>query len=279
MMPTAKTPSLGSIPALGQGTWYLGERPARRKEEIAALRHGIALGITLIDTAEMYGNGASETLVGEAIAGLRDDVTLVSKVLPGNASMRGTRRSCEASLQRLGTDHLDLYLLHWRGGIPLAESVAAMEGLVRDGLIRAWGVSNFDIDDMRELVAVSGGERVEVNQILYNLVRRGPEFDLVPYCASQGIGVMAYSPVDHGELATHPALEALAADKGVSATQLALAWVLRRAPDVSAIVKASTIEHVTANSAAADIVFSDAERAHLDTVFPPPRRAETLEML
>jgi diketogulonate reductase-like aldo/keto reductase len=279
MMRTATLPTLGTIPALGQGTWYFGENPARRDEEIAALQHGISLGLTLIDTAEMYGNGASELLVGEAIRGHRDEITLVSKVLPSNASLRGTRASCEASLQRLGTDHLDLYLIHWRGGIPLAESVAAMEALVSDGLVRAWGVSNFDTDDMRELSTVPGGERVEVNQVLYNLARRGPEFDLLPYCATEGIGVMSYSPVDHGDLVAHPAVIAAATLKGVTATQLALAWVLRRAPEMSAVVKASSVAHVSDNRAAADISFTDAEIAALDDAFRPPRRAEPLEML
>jgi diketogulonate reductase-like aldo/keto reductase len=279
MMRTATLPTLGTIPALGQGTWYLGETPARREEEVAALRHGVDIGLSVLDTAEMYGDGASEILVGEAIAGRRGEVTLVSKVLPSNASARGTRRSCEASLKRLGTDYLDLYLLHWRGGIPLAETVAAMEDLVRDGLIRAWGVSNFDMDDMRELSTVPGGGAVEVNQILYNLARRGPEFDLVPYCASEGIGVMAYSPVDHGDLVTHPAVVTLAAAKRVSAAQLALGWVMRSAPEVSAVVKASTIDHVTANRAAADIEFSETDIAELDAAFAPPRRAQPLEML
>jgi diketogulonate reductase-like aldo/keto reductase len=279
MMRTATLPTLGTIPALGQGTWYFGEDAARRDEEIAALRHGMSLGFTLLDTAEMYGNGASELLVGEAIRGHRDEVTLVSKVLPTNASRRGTRKSCETSLQRLGTDHLDLYLIHWRGGIPLAESVAAMEELVSDGLIRAWGVSNFDIDDMRELATVPGGGRVEVNQVLYNLARRGPEFDLLPYCAAEGIGVMSYSPVDHGDLVTHPAVTAAAAAKGVTPTQLALAWVLQRAPEVSAVVKASRVTHVSDNRVAVDIEFADAEIAQLDATFRPPRRAEPLEML
>jgi diketogulonate reductase-like aldo/keto reductase len=276
---TTTFPSGTVIPALGQGTWYLGEDRRRHDDELAALRTGIDIGLTAIDTAEMYGDGASELLVGEAIAGRRDDVFLISKVLPNHASTAGTRRACEASLRRLGTDHLDLYLLHWRGGIPLAETVDAFEGLVRGGLIRGWGVSNFDTDDLDELLEVPGGERVQTNQVLYNLARRGPEFDLLPWCRERGIPLMSYSPVDHGRLLQHPVVEAVARAKGLTTAQLAIAWVLRLAPEMCAMVKAGDRDHVQQNRAAVDVDFSAAELAQLDLVLPPPTRKISLEML
>ncbi|CAN5177250.1 aldo/keto reductase [soil metagenome] len=276
---TTTFPSGAVIPALGQGTWYLGEDRRRHDQELAALRTGIDIGLTAIDTAEMYGDGASELLVGEAISGRRDDVFLISKVLPNHASAAGTRRACEASLTRLGTDHLDLYLLHWRGGIPLAETVDAFEGLVRDGLIRGWGVSNFDTDDLDELLEVPGGEHVQTNQILYNLARRGPEFDLLPWSVERGIPLMSYSPVDHGRLLKHPVVEAVARAKGLTTAELAIAWVLRLAPAMCAMVKASDRDHVQQNRAAVDVDFSPAELAQLDLVLPPPTRKVGLEML
>jgi diketogulonate reductase-like aldo/keto reductase len=262
-------PNGSVVPALGMGTWYLGEIPARHDTELAALRSGIEVGLTLIDTAEMYGDGAAEVLVGEAIAGRRDQVFLVSKVLPNHASLRGTVTACQASLGRLGTDHLDMYLLHWRGRVPLAETVEAFETLVQDGRIGCWGVSNFDAPDMAELVGVPGGARVQTDQVLYNLARRGPEYDLIPWCRDFGIPLMSYSPVDHGRLLEHPAVLDMARNKGVTAAQLAIAWVLRP-PDVCAVAKASTRAHVMENRAAVEIGFSQAEVDQLDRIFPPP---------
>jgi diketogulonate reductase-like aldo/keto reductase len=278
--PTIRAVSLpdgDTVPALGLGTWYLGEQPSRRATELAALRTGIESGLTLIDTAEMYGSGAAEELVGEAIAGRRDDVYLISKVLPSHATHRGTVQACQASLRRLGTDHLDLYLLHWRGRVPLAETVAGFEELIQAGLIRGWGVSNLDAPDLDELTLVPGGARVQTDQVLYNLARRGPEYDLLPRCRAAGMPLMAYSPVDHGELLEHPAVRDLAGAKGVTPAQLALAWVLRL-PEVFAVVKASTPARVTENRAALEISFSPAELGQLDRTFPPPSRKEPLEM-
>jgi diketogulonate reductase-like aldo/keto reductase len=266
-----------AVPALGMGTWYLGEDPDGHDIELAALRTGIEIGLTLIDTAEMYGDGAAEVLVGQAIAGRRSEVYLVSKVLPGHASLRGTIAACEASLRRLGTDHLDMYLLHWRGRFPLAETVEAFEALVRSGLIGCWGVSNFDVPDLDELTAVPGGERVQTDQVLYNLARRGPEYDLLPWCREAGMPLMAYSPVDHGELLVHRAIRDMAAAKGVTTAQLAIAWVLRL-PDVCAVAKASTRAHVIENRAALEISFSQAELDQLDLIFPPPFRKLPLEV-
>jgi diketogulonate reductase-like aldo/keto reductase len=271
-------PNGATIPALGMGTWYLGEAPARHATELAALRTGIEIGLTLIDTAEMYGDGAAEELVGEAIAGRRDEVYLVSKVLPGHASRQGTAAACQASLRRLGTDRLDMYLLHWRGRVPLAETVEAFEALVQAGTIGCWGVSNFDAPDMDELVAVPGGARVQTDQVLYNVARRGPEYDLVPWCREFGIPLMSYSPVDHGRLLEHPAVRDMATAKGVTPAQLAIAWVLRL-PDVCAVAKASTRAHVIENRAAMEISFTPAELAQLDMIFPPPLRKQPLEVL
>ncbi|WP_028225935.1 aldo/keto reductase [Paraburkholderia ferrariae] len=277
-LPRIALPGGERIPRLGQGTWEMGERSARRAEEIAALREGIALGMTLIDTAEMYGEGATERLVGEALQGLRDEVFLVSKVYPHNASRRGVQMACEASLKRLGTDRLDLYLLHWRGGVPLEETVQGFEALVRAGKIRHWGVSNFDTDDMEELFAVPGGDGCATNQILYNVARRGPEFDLLPWSAEHGMPVMAYSPVDHARLPKRSPLDDIAQARGVSVYQVAMAWVLRQ-PAVCAIPKAARIEHVRDNRAALDLALGDDELAALDAYFKPPRGKRALEML
>jgi diketogulonate reductase-like aldo/keto reductase len=279
--PTIRTVSLpdgGTVPALGLGTWYMGEQPARRATELAALRTGIESGLTLIDTAEMYGGGAAEELVGEAIAGRRDSVHLVSKVLPSHATRRGTVAACKASLRRLGTDHLDLYLLHWRGRVPLAETVAGFEDLVQAGLIARWGVSNFDAADLDELASVSGGARVQTDQVLYNLARRGPEYDLFPRGRAAAMPLMAYSPVDHGRLLELPAVRDMAGAKRVTPAQLALAWVLRL-PDVFAVVKASTPARVAENRAAMEIGFSPPELEQLDRMFPPPSSKVPLEML
>lgn len=277
-MKTVRLPNGETVPALGLGTWMMGDDSSRRAEEIAALRRGLDLGMTLVDTAEMYGEGASERLVGEAIAGRRDDVFLVSKVYPHNASKAGTVAACERSLKRLDTDRLDLYLLHWRGKYPLAETVEAFEGLKAAGKIRHWGVSNLDSDDMDELLAVPGGEAVAANQVLYNLSRRGIEWDLLPSLQRRGIPVMAYSPVEQAKLLRERRLAALAADHGASVAQLALAFVLDR-DGVIAIPKAGRVAHVEDNAGALDVVVTDELRASLDALFPPPRRATPLEMI
>jgi diketogulonate reductase-like aldo/keto reductase len=275
---TVSLPDGTVVPALGMGTWYLGEDPDGRDIQLSALETGIEIGLTLIDTAEMYGDGAAEELVGRAIAGRRDSVFLVSKVLPSHATRQGTVEACRRSLRRLGTDHLDLYLLHWRGAVPLAETVAAFEELVQAGSIRRWGVSNFDVPDMEELVAVPGGDHVQTDQVLYNLARRGPEYDLIPWCRDAGTPLMVYSPVDHGRLLEHPAVRDMAGQKGVTPAQLAIAWVLRL-PDVFAVAKASTRAHVIENRAALEIRFTEAELAQLDLIFPPPFSKVPLEVL
>lgn len=265
------------IAKLGQGTWEMGERRAQRAAEIAALRAGIELGMTVVDTAEMYGEGATETLVGEALAGLRDEVFLVSKVYPHNASRRGMATSCEASLRRLKTDRLDLYLLHWPGSIALEETVEGFEALRRAGKIRHWGVSNFDTEEMEALVA-AGGTACATNQILYNVARRGPEFDLLPWMRARNMPAMAYSPIDHMRLPKRSVLDEIAHGRGVSATQIALAWVLCQ-PRVCAIPKAGSVAHVRENREALDIALTDAERAAIDAYFKPPGRKSALEML
>ncbi|MBB3473591.1 aldo/keto reductase [Sphingomonas sp. BK345] len=276
-MKTIRFPDGTTVPALGQGTWMMAEDPSRRGQEIAALREGVELGLTLIDTAEMYADGESERLVGEAIAGMRDRVFLVSKAYPQNASAKRLPRACEASLERLGTDRLDLYLLHWRGSVPLAETVEAMERLVAAGKIVRWGVSNLDAKDMEELVA-AGGERCQTDQILYNLTRRGPEHDLIPWLAERRVPVMAYSPVEQGRLLAHRGLAVIARERGVTPAQVALAWLLARDGTV-AIPKAGSAAHVRENRAAADLDLSGTDLARLDDIFPRPRGPVPLEML
>jgi diketogulonate reductase-like aldo/keto reductase len=226
----------------------------------------------------MYGDGAAERLVGQAVAGRRDDVFLVSKVLPHHATRRGTVEACRASLRRLGTDHLDLYLLHWPGRVPLAETVQGFQELVQAGLVGCWSVSNVDAPELDRLVSVPGGDRVQTDQVLYNLSRRGPEYDLLPRCRQAGMPLMAYSPVDHGRLLEHPAVRDMATAKGVTPAQLAIAWVLRL-PDVSVVAKASTRAHVVENCAAMAIEFSQAELHQLDVLFPPPSGKAPLEMI
>lgn len=265
------------IARLGQGTWEMGERRERRSVEIDALRAGIDLGMTVIDTAEMYGEGATEALLGEALAGLRERIFLVSKVYPHNASRRGVVASCEASLKRLRTDRLDLYLLHWRGAIPFEETVEGLEALRRDGKIRHWGVSNLDVGDMEELVG-AGGQRCAANQILYNVARRGPEFDLLPWLKAHHMPAMAYSPIDHMRLPKRSVLDEIARERGISPVQVALAWVLAQ-PNVCAIPKASSVAHVRANRQALDIALSEQECLAIDGECKPPRRKVPLEML
>jgi diketogulonate reductase-like aldo/keto reductase len=266
-----------SVPAMGQGTWMMGERPDQRADEIAALRLGMELGMTLIDTAEMYGDGAAERLIGDALGDVRNEVFLVSKAYPQNASRRRLAEACEASLRRLRTDRLDLYLLHWRGSVPLAETVEAMEALRSAGKIRHWGVSNLDTADMAELVG-AGGDGCVTDQILYNLTRRGPEHDLLPWLADHAMPVMAYSPVEQGRLIAYPALARVAETIGATPAQVALAWTLRRDGTI-AIPKAGTEAHVRENRAAADLILSDADLAALDAAFPRPRGRGPLEML
>lgn len=272
-----RLPDGEAIPALGQGTWKMGDDRGRRGIEIAALRRGAELGMTLIDTAEMYGDGASESLVGEAFAGQRDRLFIVSKVLPNNAGGRRLQSSCEASLKRLGTDRIDLYLLHWPGSVPLADTVAGMEKLREAGKIRHWGVSNFDVDDMEDLMR-AGGSRCATNQVLYNLRRRGPEFSLMPYQEKRSMPLMAYSPVEQGRMPATGKLAAVAARHGASVMQVALAWVLRD-PAVIAIPKAGSAAHVEDNRKALDLALSEQDFADLAAQFPPPTRKTSLEML
>ena len=277
-MRTVKLPSGERIPVLGQGTWHLAEVPARRDEEILALRRGLDLGMTVIDTAEMYADGEAEKLVREAIAGRRDEVFLVSKVLPQHGTARGTVAACESSLRRLGTDRIDLYLLHWRGQVPLADTIEAFGGLQRAGLIRYWGVSNFDTPDMKELTALPGGAEVATDQVLYNLSRRGPELNLFPLLRELRAPIMAYSPIEQGRVLGHPVLREIAELHHATPAQIALAWVLRR-DDVCAIPRASRLEHTNENRAAADIQLDQADLSQLDQEFPRPERVRPLEML
>lgn len=275
---TLELPSGEAVPVLGQGTWKMGEDRRRRTDEVAALKLGLDLGIILIDTAEMYASGGAEEVVAEAIAGRRDEAFLVSKVLPTNASRAGVKRACENSLKRLSTDRIDLYLLHWPGSVPLSETVEAFETLKREGKIRHWGVSNFDTDEMEELVGLRSGSNVQTNQILYNLSRRGPEFDLAPWSLKRGIPLMAYSPVEQGALARNVRLEAVASRHNATAAQIALAWVMAQ-PGVIAIPKAGRQEHVRQNAAALDIKLTPEDFADLDRTFPPPTRKRGLEMI
>jgi len=277
-IPRITLPSGQTVPALGQGTWYMGEDSAQRRHEIEALRSGIDLGMTLIDTAEMYADGEAEDVVGEAVSGRRDDVFLVSKVLPFNASRNGTIEACERSLKRLRTERIDLYLLHWRGRYPLEETVAAFEDLKHAGKIASWGVSNFDTDDMKELADVANGMDVVTNQILYNLTRRGPEFDLLPWCAERKIPLMAYSPIEQGRLLGSPVLAEIADETGGTPASVALAWAMRNG-NVIAIPKSSNLHHVRDNRKAAELRLSDDQLKRLDQVFPPPSRKMALEML
>ena len=266
------------VPRIGMGTWELGDSLRTRDTEAAALRVGLDLGLRVIDTAEMYGNGASEELVGEAIAGRRHEVLLVSKVLPWNASRTGTVQACERSLRRLRTDHLDLYLLHWPGSEPLAETVAGFQDLQRAGKILHWGVSNFDTDEMTELAALTGGPGVATDQVLYNLGRRGPEADLLPWSRERGLPVMAYSPYEQGRLLGHQALAGVAARHGVSAAQVALAWSVRN-PGVCAVPRTGTVAHIRENAAALTLTLTAADLADLDRAFPAPTTPVPLEML
>lgn len=276
-MKTVTLPSGVPVPVLGQGTWGMGETPERRQEEIAALRFGLDLGLTLIDTAEMYGEGGAEEVVGEAIEGRRDEVYLVSKVYPFNASRSGTVAACERSLKRLRTDRLDLYLLHWRGDYPLSETVEAFDALKEAGAIRDWGVSNFDLPDMEELVTVPNGEQVATDQVLYNLYHREVETALLPWCLKRHIPIMAYSPIEQGRMLDDPLLKEIASHHGITPAQAALAWLLQK-QEVIVIAKASKVEHVRQNREALDVHLTIRDLEALDQAYPPPRRPTPLKV-
>lgn len=265
------------VPALGQGSWRMGEHAGARRAEVAALKLGLDLGLTLVDTAEMYGDGGAEEVVGEAIAGRRDEVFLVSKFYPHNASRTKLPRALDASLRRLKVERLDLYLLHWRGSVPLAETVEALEHARAAGKIARWGVSNLDVDELEELGPALAG--CATDQVLWNLHSRGVEFDLLPFCAARGMPVMAYSPIGQGgALLRQKALAAIAARHGATPAQVALAFVLAR-PGVIAIPKAADAAHVRLNAAARDMVLTQQDLAELDAAFPPPQRKRPLEMI
>ncbi|PVE56671.1 aldo/keto reductase [Rhizobium rhizogenes] len=277
-IPTLTLPSGRDIPALGIGTWNMGESHAEEAQEVASIRKAVELGMTVVDTAEMYADGRSEEIVGKAIADLRDEVFLVSKVYPFNASATGTIEACERSLKRLGVDHLDLYLLHWRGSHPLEETVAAFEKLKQSGKIRDWGVSNFDTDDMEELFEVENGHNCAVNQVLYNLSRRGVEYDLLPWCQEKGLPLMAYSPIEQGRILNNHELIRIAKAYQATPAQVALAFLLER-DGVLAIPKSAKPERVEENRGATDLDISDEDWASLDAAFPPPTRKTSLAML
>jgi diketogulonate reductase-like aldo/keto reductase len=277
-MKTVRMPSGDVVPALGQGTWCMGEDPSLRAQEIASLRAGLDLGLRLIDTAEMYGEGRTETLVAEAIAGRRDEVFLVSKVYPHNASRKAMRMACADSLRRLKTDRIDLYLLHWAGDVPMQETLDAFAQLQRDGHIRSWGVSNLDTAEMDQLWALPGGRDVQTDQVLYNLTRRGVEWDLLPWLRERGVPLMAYSPIEQGRLARHRGLADFARRHGLTPTQAALSWLLSR-DDVIAIPKSSSPERLAQNAVALAHRLDAAAMTELDRLFPPPKRPASLEMI
>lgn len=266
------------MPQLGQGTWRMGENAAARKDEVAALKLGLDLGMTLIDTAEMYGKGKAEEIVGEAIAGRREEPFLVSKVLPENASLKGTVWACERSLKRLGTDRIDLYLLHWQGPHLLSDTFEAFDRLVEQGKIRFYGVSNFDLDALRRLERVPNGANTVANQVMYSLSRRGIESSLLPWCAKNAIAVMAYSPLDQGRLLGEPALARIAQRHDVAPEAVAIAWTMRE-PFLVVIPKAATPEHVRANAKALELALADEDFAELDAAFPPPQGVVPLDIV
>ncbi|HEY9747988.1 MAG TPA: aldo/keto reductase [Allocoleopsis sp.] len=277
-MKTIRLPSDQSIPVLGMGTWRMGESISQRSAEIAALQHGLDLCITLIDTAEMYGEGGAEIVIAEAIQGRRSSAFIVSKVYPHNASRQGAIAACERSLKRLKTDYLDLYLLHWRGSFPLSETLEAFQMLKQAGKIRDYGVSNFDLADMKKAVALPGGAAIATNQVLYNLMRRGIEWELLPWCRQNHIPIMAYSPVEQGRLLTHRTLQQIAQERGVTPAQVAIAWLLHQ-DNVIVIPKSSSIAHVEENYAALNLHLTPEELTTLDKAFPPPAKRVALETL
>ncbi len=276
-MRTIELPSGQPIPALGLGTWKMGESNRHFQREVEALRYGLELGLTLIDTAEMYGEGGAEEVVAQVIAGRRSEVFLVSKVYPHNASKTGVVSACDRSLKRLNTDYLDLYLLHWRGSVPLSETLEAFQSLKAVGKIRSYGVSNFDTEDMAEAVRLEGGQAIATNQVLYNLTRRGIERNLLPWCRQQKIPIMAYSPIEQGRLLNNQALKKMARERDVTAAQIAIAWLLHQ-DDVIVIPKSSRIEHVKQNYAALNLALSAEDLATLETAFPAPAHTIPLEM-
>jgi diketogulonate reductase-like aldo/keto reductase len=280
---TIQLPDGTTLPAIGQGTWYMGEKQSSRREEVQALRYGIERGMTVIDTAEMYAEGGAEEVTGEAITDCRDDVFLVSKVYPHHADRKQMITACERSLSRLGTDRLDLYLLHWRGGVPLEETVEAMEQLKQSGKILRWGVSNLDKEDMQELWNVPGGKHCAVNQVLYHAASRGIEYDLLPWLRERHVPVMAYCPLAQGgrlrkELLEHPTILDIARDRGVSPSQIALSWVIRDG-DVLAIPKAVQLDHVAENAAAMHVTLTQNEVVRLDEAFPAPKGKVPLDIV
>ena len=275
-MRTVSLPDGREMPVMGLGTWKMGEDRARAADEVRVVQRALDLGISLIDTAEIYANGGSERIVGEAIRGHRDAVFLVSKVAPSNASRRGTIKACEASLKRLGTEVLDLYLLHWIGGTPLSETIEAFETLKASGKIRAWGVSNFDTDDME---AMPEGAECCANQVLYNPQSRGIEFSLIPYCQSHGVPVMAYTPLGQsGRVMKHAAVAEIAKRHGATPAQVALAWSIRL-PGVVTIPKTATLARVEENLGAVELALTEADLSDIDQAFPPPRAKRGLEMI
>jgi len=276
-MKTVTLKNGAKVSALGLGTWKMGEAKADRKAEVVALKAGLDLGVTLIDTAEMYGNGGAEEVVGEAIKERRDDVYVVSKVLPSNAGRKEMAKSCEASLRRLGTDRIDLYLLHWRGGVPLAETMAGFDDLIQAGKIRGFGVSNFDLKDMRQWMALKGAERTLANQVYYAVSARGIDFDLSPWCRDHEIAIMAYCPLARGEFPAGPGFKSVMKRHQASAAQIMLAWTMRQDHMIT-IPKSSRPERVAENVKAAGIVLDSQDLADIDRDFPAPKKAESLAM-
>jgi diketogulonate reductase-like aldo/keto reductase len=277
-MRVALLPSGESVSALGLGTWMIGDRADRRTDEIAALNLGLDLGMTVVDTAEMYGNGSAEKLIAKAVGHRRGEMFLVSKVLPQHATRAGTLAACNASLKRLNTNHLDLYLLHWRGSEPLEDTLSGFDDLTKAGKIRYWGVSNFDVDDMEELIGFAGGTHVQTNQVLYNLSRRGIEFDLMPWSRARRMPIMAYSPIEQGRLLKNARLKSIATRHHAKPAQIALSWVLRQ-EGVIAIPKSGTPDHVRENGAAVDITLTPQDLTDLDSAFRPPQKKVALELL
>jgi diketogulonate reductase-like aldo/keto reductase len=277
-IPKIQLPSGEAVPILGQGTWRMGEDPRKRKQELAALQLGLDLGMSLIDTAEMYGEGRAEELIAEAISGRRDEVFLVSKLYPQNATRKRMIAACERSLKRLQTDCIDLYLLHWRGTVPLHETLAGFDELLRAGKIRHWGVSNFDLDDIEELVSLPMGSTLATDQVLYNLSRRGIEWNLLPWCRQHTVPIMAYAPVEEGRLLDNVSLKSIASGHGVTPAKIALAWLLRQ-EKIIAIPKASRPEHVRENQQALEVHLTDKDLKELDLIFPPPKGPRSLQMI
>lgn len=278
MIPTTELPSGEAVPILGQGTWGMGEDPRKRKQEVAALQHGLDLGMTLIDTAEMYGDGGAEEIVGEAVDERRDKVFIVTKFYPQNASPTRMVAACDRSLKRLRAEYIDLYLLHWRGSIPLHQTLDGFDALLRSRKIRNWGVSNFDLSDMKELVSLPGGSRVATNQVLYNLQNRGIEWDVLPWCREHNIPIMAYSPFGQGHLLKHRRLKTIAERVQATPAQIALAWVLTRR-GIIAIPKTSRLERLKENYGALELHLNETDLQELDEAFPSPKGQTPLEII